>query len=133
MKNIFNALLPWILEMDSNILCGTFVAPPPTCLEDLISDGEAGAVGLVVRHEFDEELVSRGDDRRGGDLPAVLPHQLAALVHAVSHLHVVVPGQTGQGSGVRHTPPALAHVYIVLWRVLIPRAGQPVVEVMAWS
>ena len=66
---------------------------PPTCLEDLISDGEACSVGLVVRHELDEELVSRGDDRRRGDLPAVLPHQLTAVVHAISHLDVIISGQ----------------------------------------
>ena len=62
-----------------------------TRLEDLIADGEAGAVGLIVGHELDEELVPRGDDRRRGDLPAVLAHQLTALVHAVPNLDIVVP------------------------------------------
>ena len=70
---------------------------PPTCLEDLVSDGETCSVRLVVGNELDEELVSRGDDRRGSDLPAVLPHELTALVHAVSHLHVVIPGHGTEG------------------------------------
>lgn len=66
---------------------------PPTCLEDLISDGETCSMCLVVRHKLDEQLVSGGDDRRGSDLPAVLFHKLTALVHTVSHLHVVIPEQ----------------------------------------
>lgn len=63
-----------------------------TCLIDLISDGETCSVGLIIRHELDEQLITRGDNRRGGDFPTVLPHQLTILIHAVSHLHVVVPG-----------------------------------------
>ena len=66
---------------------------PPTGLKDLVSNGETRPVRLVVGHKLDEQLVSRGDDWRGGDLPAVLPHELTALVHAVSHLHIVVPEQ----------------------------------------
>lgn len=66
---------------------------PPTGLKDLVSDGETRSVRLVVGHKLDEQLVSRGDNRRGGDLPAVLPHELTALVHAVSHLHIVIPEQ----------------------------------------
>ena len=62
-----------------------------TCFEDLVANGEAGSMRLIVRHELDEELVAAGDHRRGGDLTAVLPHQLPALVHAVTHLHVVIP------------------------------------------
>lgn len=64
---------------------------PLTGLEDLVSDGEARPVRLVVGHELDEELVPGRDHGRRGDLPAVLPHQLSALVHAVPHLHIVVP------------------------------------------
>lgn len=62
-----------------------------TCLKDLISDGESCSVGLIIRHKLDEQLISRGNDRRGGDFPTVLPYKLTALVHAVSHLHVVIP------------------------------------------
>lgn len=61
---------------------------------------------LVIRHKLDEELVSGGDHGGGGDLPAVLPHQLAALVHPVSHLHVIIPEgretRGGRGSVVKH-------------------------------
>lgn len=64
---------------------------PLTGLEDLVSDGEACPVCLVIGHKLDEELVSRRDDGGRGDFPTVLPHQLAALVHAVPHLHIVVP------------------------------------------
>lgn len=70
----------------------------PTCLEDLISYREARSMGLIVRHELYEELVSRGDDRRGSDLPTVLPHQLTRLVNTITHLHIVVPEQRNQES-----------------------------------
>lgn len=83
------------------VRCVSAVKPPPTCLEDLIPDGETGSVGLVVRHELDEELVSGGDNGRRGDLAAVLPHQLATLVHAISHLHIVIPEKIKRG-GVSH-------------------------------
>lgn len=56
---------------------------------------------LVIRHKLDEELVSGGDHGGGRDLPTVLPHQLAALVHAVSHLHVIIPGVGGGQKGER--------------------------------
>lgn len=46
---------------------------------------------LIIRHKFDEELVSRGDDWRGRNLPTVLPHELTALVHAIPYLDIVVP------------------------------------------
>jgi len=81
-----------------------------TCLEDLISDGEACSVGLIVRHELDEELVSRGDDRRGGNLPAVLPHQLTTLVHTIPHLHIVVPEQDKKDGGRVSCAAFLNHV-----------------------
>lgn len=64
---------------------------PLTGLEDLVPDGEACSVRLVIWHKLDEELVSRRDDGGRGDFPTVLPHQLAALVHSVPHLHIVVP------------------------------------------
>lgn len=64
---------------------------PLTCLEDLISDGETCSMSLVVRHKFDEELVSRGDNWRGGDLPTVFSHQLTVFVHTISHLYIVIP------------------------------------------
>jgi len=72
----------------------TIVILPPTCLKDLVSNGETCSVGLVVRHKLDEELISRGDYRGRGDLPTVLPHQLTTVVHTISHLHIVVPEQT---------------------------------------
>lgn len=83
---------PWLLLRAS-------VCRQPTCLEDLISDGETCAVCLIVGHELDEELVSWGDDRRGCNLPTVLPHKLTTLVHAVSYLHIVIPGQDNGGCG----------------------------------
>lgn len=64
-----------------------------TRFEDLVADGEASAMSLVVRHKLDEELVPRGDHRRGSDLPTVLPDQLAALIHSISHLHIVISAQ----------------------------------------
>lgn len=63
----------------------------PTCFEDLVPDGEARPVGLVVGHELDEQLSASGDDRGGRDLPAELAQHGGALVPAVVHLHVVVP------------------------------------------
>lgn len=50
-------------------------------------------MSLVVRHKLDEELVSRGDNWRGGDLPTVLPHQLTVLIHTISYLHIVISEQ----------------------------------------
>lgn len=72
---------------------------PPTCFEDLVPDGETCSVRLIVGHELDEELVSRRDDGGGRNLPAVLPHELTALIHAVSYLDVVVPGRDRGGRG----------------------------------
>jgi len=70
-----------------------------TCLEDLVADGEARPVRLVVRDELDEQLAAAGDDRRRGDLPAELPQHGRQLVAAVVHLHEVVPGGGGGGGG----------------------------------
>lgn len=76
------------------------VRRPPTCFEDLVPDGETCSVRLIVGHKLDEELVSGGDDWRGCNLPAVLPHKLTALVHAISYLDIVVPerGKGGRGA-----------------------------------
>lgn len=71
-------------------------SPGPTCLEDLVADGEAGPVRLVVGHELDEELPAAGDDGRRRDLPAELAQHGGALVPAVVHLHVVVPAGGGR-------------------------------------
>lgn len=72
---------------------------PPTCFEDLIPDGETCSMSLIIGHEFDEELVSRGNDWRGCDLPTVLPHKLTALVHAIPYFDIVVP-ERGKGETV---------------------------------
>lgn len=63
----------------------------PTCLEDLVADGEAGPVRLIVGHELDEQLAAAGDDGGRRDLPAELPQHGGVLAAAVVHLHVVVP------------------------------------------
>lgn len=68
----------------------------PTCLEDLVSNGEAGPVRLVVGHELDEQLRAAGDDGRRRDLPAELPQHGGVLLAAVVHLHVVVPAGEGR-------------------------------------
>lgn len=64
-----------------------------TRFEDLIADGEASSMRLVVGHKLDEELVPGGDYRRGGDLPAVLPHQLTALIHPIPHFQIVISAE----------------------------------------
>ncbi len=64
-----------------------------TRFEDLVADGEASAMRLVVRHKLDEELVPRGHHRRGSDLPTILPDQLTALIHSISHFHIVISAQ----------------------------------------
>lgn len=50
-------------------------------------------MGLVVGHKLNEELVPGGDYRRRGDLPAILPHQLTALIHPVPHFHIVISAE----------------------------------------
>lgn len=70
----------------------------PTCLEDLVAHGEAGAVRLVVGHELDEQLSAAGDDGRRRDLATELAQLGGALLAAVVHLHVVVPAaEAGEG------------------------------------
>lgn len=64
-----------------------------TRFEDLVADGEASAVSLVVRHKLDEELVPRGDQGRGSDLPTILPDQLPAVIHPIPHFHIVISAQ----------------------------------------
>lgn len=63
-----------------------------TCLEDLVAQGEAGALPGVVGGELDEEHGARGDDGGRSDVPTVLPQKVPSLAVPIPDLDEVIPG-----------------------------------------
>lgn len=70
--------------------------PALTCFENLVSDGEACPVGLIVGNKLYEELAPGGDDRSRRYFPTKLPQHGRKLIAPVVDFHVVVPAGEGR-------------------------------------
>lgn len=62
-----------------------------TCLEDLITQGEACPLPGVVGGELDVEHGARGNDGGWGDVPTVLSQEVCRFTVPIPNLNEVIP------------------------------------------